>query len=170
MHIVLATPIRCSSDPQRFLLFVMRSVCFKTSVVRCFIALIVLLASAACNPSVTNGNRLICNAPRSRDQHWVFDFETDGRSTCELHKNSLHRAEVPVSEAGHFLCVLRDAPHGRLIAFSEPTDAPAGEKVAINRYDKCVEVTERYYGISRTELETQIVRSWEFIKGRRAAP
>jgi hypothetical protein len=96
---------------------------------------------------------LICTGPKSATQIWVFAFETDSRTKCEVHSTTLFAAKVPTTPDPKFACVLSRAPHGRIIAYVPPRRLPSPDHVIINRCVECLRIAENYYGESVEQLQ-----------------
>lgn len=103
------------------------------------------------------------DAPASPRQGYIFDFEDSDQTTCKVHRAALVRTEVPAGfgcfqPGGSML--LRQAPHGRIVAAGGMLYPWSPRTVVVNRCEECTLFTERHYGMTRTELESFARLSW----------
>jgi hypothetical protein len=102
--------------------------------------------------------KLLCAGADTPIRWGVFDFETDQRTNCEVHNETLTRVRIPVSDSEFYACILADAPHGRLIAFAPTWLQPKSGFVEINRCPTCTRLTEKYFGMTRQQLEEHVLK------------
>jgi hypothetical protein len=124
--------------------------------------------SAPVVPVPAARDKLIYDAPRSKWQPCLFEFELDEGTTCEVHSDQLTRVRIPAFPPGIVelpeSCVLVDAPHGRIAVTCEGHNNPRYERIDLNRCERCTEMTEKHFGVTRQDAERNYVETMKLFE------
>jgi hypothetical protein len=106
-----------------------------------------------CDQSPEASHRLISNGKRTTNG--LFESEIDDRVTCSIHGIRLVPVSIPLffGDVRVYPELLTNAPHGRLARHVPAWRVPPSGRIEINRCEECARIMERYFNITRDEIE-----------------